>query len=137
MRISDWSFRRVLFRSLLRPLLPPLYVIPGNHDDRALIRTYLPGHAYLPAEGFLQYAVEHHPVRLIGLDTQIPGQSGGALCAERLDWLAARLAERPSAPTVVFLHHPPVKVAIDWLAGIGLAGRAALGALIADRKSAV
>src|SRR3546814_16854724 len=75
MRISDWSFRRVLFRSLLRPLLPPLYVIPGNHDDRALIRTYLPGHAYLPAEGFLQYAVEDHPVRLIGLDTQIPGQS--------------------------------------------------------------
>src|SRR3546814_16431892 len=41
---------------LLQPLIPQLYVIPGNPDARARIRSYLPRHEYLPGDGSLESA---------------------------------------------------------------------------------
>ena len=80
---------------------------------------------------FLQYVVEAWPVRLIALDTLIPGQPGGQLCAERLGWLEAQLAQEPSRPTVLFQHHPPFATGMPVLDSMGLQGTAALGQLIA------
>jgi len=59
-------------RGLLAPLPMPVYLIPGNHDARDSLRAAFPDHAYLPKEGFLQYAIEDYPLRLIGLDTLVP-----------------------------------------------------------------
>jgi 3',5'-cyclic AMP phosphodiesterase CpdA len=100
-------------RRLLAPLPMPVYLIPGNHDAREPLRTAFADHAYLPKEGFLHYAVEHSPLRLIGLDTLVPGKPYGELCAERLGWLSARLEERRDVPTLLFLHHPPFDCGID------------------------
>ena len=47
---------------------------------------------YLPAEGYLQFAIEDYPVRLVALDTLVSGKHGGMLCAERLGWLDTALA---------------------------------------------
>ncbi len=67
-------------------------------------------HAYLPRPGVpIRYAVEQFPVRLLGLDTLVPGADGGALDAAQLEWLEAQLAAAPGRPTLIFLHHPPVK----------------------------
>jgi 3',5'-cyclic AMP phosphodiesterase CpdA len=90
----------------------PVYLIPGNHDAREALRQVFDDHAYLPRSGFLQYAIEDLPVRLIALDSLVPGKGYGALCAERLDWLEARLDES-DRPTVVFMHHPPFACGID------------------------
>ena len=41
---------------LLRPLRRPLFVIPGNHDERSALRKAFGDCAYLPAgSGFLHY----------------------------------------------------------------------------------
>ncbi|MFT4581192.1 MAG: Icc protein [Gammaproteobacteria bacterium] len=109
-------------RDILSELKPPLYVIPGNHDNREEMRRAFGGDGYLPQDGFLQYTIEDWPVRLIGLDTHIPGEHGGALCAARLEWLAARLNESPQQPTVVFLHHPPFAVGHLLMDDMGLDG---------------
>jgi len=93
-------------RRVLAPLSMPVHLIPGNHDARDALREAFPEHAYLPASGFLQYVVEGLPVRLIALDTLVPGKPHGELCNERLDWLEARLAES-DRPTLLFMHHPP------------------------------
>ena len=93
-------------RRLLAPLAVPVHLIPGNHDARDALREAFPDHAYLPPTGFLQYTIENLPVRLIALDTLVPGKPHGELCAERLDWLEARLGES-DRPTVLFMHHPP------------------------------
>ena len=99
-------------KRLLAPLAMPVYLIPGNHDAREALRAAFADHAYLPASGFLQYASRTQPVRLIALDTLVPGKPHGALCAERLDWLEARLGES-DRPTILFMHHPPFDCGID------------------------
>ncbi len=94
----------------------PVYVIPGNHDDRAGLRGAFADQGYLPADGeFLHYTVETHPIRLIGLDTVIPGECGGRMCEARLGWLDDRLAEQPNRPTLVFMHHPPFVTGIGFM----------------------
>jgi len=96
-----------LLREILAKLPLPVYLMPGNHDGRQALRAAFPDHRYLSREGeFLQYAVDEYPVRLLALDTVIPGRPEGTLCAQRLHWLQQRLDES-DAPTVIALHHPP------------------------------
>jgi 3',5'-cyclic AMP phosphodiesterase CpdA len=118
-------------RSILDGLAMPLYVIPGNHDAREpLARAFAAG-GYLPREGaFLHYTVEEWPVRLIALDTLVPGASGGRLCPERLAWLDARLGEGRGRPTVVFMHHPPFLTGMRAMDAMGLEGKAELADVI-------
>jgi 3',5'-cyclic AMP phosphodiesterase CpdA len=109
-------------RHLLAPLPMPVYLIPGNHDDRDALRATFADRRYMPSEGFIQYVVDDGPLRLIAIDTLIPGAPGGRVDRERLAWLDARLGEAPSKPTAIFMHHPPFKTAIDFMDGIGLDG---------------
>jgi Icc protein len=105
-----------IVRDALGALPMPVYAVPGNHDRReafvAALRAHYP---HLPATGFQHYVVEDFPVRMIGLDTVIAGQDGGEICAEREAWLAERLAEGQGRPTLIFMHHPPFRVAVDGM----------------------
>ncbi|AUZ46096.1 phosphodiesterase [Pseudomonas orientalis] len=93
----------------------PCYLVPGNHDARGPLLDAFGDHAYLPlsAEGPLDWVVDTHPLRLIGLDSTIPGSHGGQLLDSQLHWLDEQLALRPQAPTLLILHHPP------FISGIG------------------
>ena len=118
-------------REILAPLPMPVYVIPGNHDDREALRAAFPDHAYLgQSAGFVQYAIEDWPLRIVALDTVIPGSDAGTLCAERLAWLEAALAREPRKPTLVIMHHPPFDTLIDHMDAIGLAEADRLAAVI-------
>lgn len=107
-------------RTLLAPLRMPAYLIPGNHDSRDGLRAAFGADGYLPAEGFLHYAVEDHPLRLVALDTHIPGEHPGELCGERLAWLDRTLAAASDKPTVVMMHHPPFVTGIAHMDKAGL-----------------
>ena len=62
-------------RRLLAPLAAPLYIIPGNRDDRGALRAAFADQATLPANGeFLHYTVEDHALRLVALDSTAPGE---------------------------------------------------------------
>ena len=99
---------------LLDLLAPPVSIIPGNHDDREALRAAFP-HAPVDESGFLQQAIDVPEARLILLDTLYPGPGerntthGGRLCAARMGWLEARLAESHAAgqPVQILMHHPP------------------------------
>ncbi len=101
---SEAEYARL--RGILAKLPMPVYVVPGNHDARDALRAGFADHAHLQQGDFVQYAIEDHPLRLIGLDTLVEGAPHGELCDARLDWLEARLAES-DRPTVIFMHHPP------------------------------
>ena len=117
-------------RQLLAPLRAPLIVIPGNHDERDALRQSFADAAYFPESGFLQFATERDGLRLIGLDTLIPGQGGGCLCAERLRWLDATLSARPACPSLLLMHHPPFVSGIGHMDRVGLQGREEFAAIL-------
>jgi Icc protein len=121
-----------LLRELLDPVDIPMYVIPGNHDDRAALACAFAHHTYLPHDGGpLAYAIDDFDVRLIGLDTLRDGYHDGELDAARLRWLDEQLTAAPATPTLVFMHHPPFATGIWWMDGNPLVGRDAFGAVIA------
>jgi 3',5'-cyclic AMP phosphodiesterase CpdA len=128
---SGEAAQYAMLRKLLARLELPVHVMPGNHDSRDRLRAAFADHAYLPKEGaFLHYALERGPLRLIALDTQLPGEDGGALCAQRLAWLAAELERDPNHPTVIAMHHPPVPIGVDWLDRSNCANADAFAAVV-------
>ena len=118
-------------RALLAPLPMPYYLLPGNHDEREALRATFADHAYLRQwESYVQYAIDDWPVRLVALDTVIPGEGGGRLDAERLAWLDRTLSAERQKPTIVVMHHPPFPTLIGHMDGIGLEGSDELAAVI-------
>ncbi len=111
----------------------PVYLMPGNHDARDTLRDGFPEHAYLRQHpDWIQYVIEEYPLRLIALDTLVPGSGHGELCDGRLAWLDEKLAEQPGRPTMVMLHHPPFKTGIAHMDRMGLlSGAEGLGAIVA------
>jgi 3',5'-cyclic AMP phosphodiesterase CpdA len=122
-----------MLAGLLRQhLAMPVYVIPGNHDDRFALRqglAHLPGVTSDPE--FVQYVVDDLPVRLVLLDTLVPGTSHGELGPARLDFLDRALAAAPQRPTIVAMHHPPFVCGIGHMDRINLRDAAAFAAVIA------
>jgi 3',5'-cyclic AMP phosphodiesterase CpdA len=117
-------------RELLAALPLPAYVVPGNHDDRTGLRAAFGPQGRHAMDAYVQYVVDAGPLRLVALDTAIPRENPGELCAERLKWLEARLAEAPARPTIVFMHHPPFRIGLHALDAMGLREPEALGRLI-------
>jgi Icc protein len=120
---------------LLAPITAPIYLLPGNHDDPAMLRECFPAHDYMarPVAGrYAQYATRIGALHLIALDTTVPRQSHGELCDTRLDWLEAELARVSGEPVIVAMHHPPFPTLIGHMDTIGLrAGGERLRAVVA------
>lgn len=106
---------------------PPVRLLLGNHDDRAAFFSVFPD---LPAEdGFAQSAVDAGGHRLLFLDTLEEGAVAGRLCERRLARLDGWLAET-SAPTLIFMHHPPFDIGMPPLDGVKLANPQALAEVL-------
>jgi 3',5'-cyclic-AMP phosphodiesterase len=105
-------------RELLAPLLMPVHVLPGNHDDPAAVPAW--------------YAVPCGKLRLVACDSTVPAEDGGSFGPERLSRLEQLLAEDPRTATVVAMHHPPIDIGVEAADAIGLPreDRAALGELL-------
>jgi 3',5'-cyclic-AMP phosphodiesterase len=118
-------------RELLAPLPMPVYLMPGNHDDRDQLRSSFPDHLYLGSNGFVQFSVPVGDLQLIALDTVNTGASAGFLCSERLAWLAKELKIHANKPVIIAMHHPPFQTLIGHMDAIGLlAGADELEALV-------
>jgi Icc protein len=129
---TDAEYEQV--RELLAPLGVPMYVLPGNHDDRRALNRHfgVPGADGEP----VQYAVDLGPLRLVVLDTTRPGEDPGRLDSERLAWLDAELAATPDAPTLLAMHHPPLSTGIPLWDELGLptADRQALSEVLEGHR---
>lgn len=115
---------------ILERLEAPLYPIPGNHDDRAMLRRTFESSGVLPPEGRLSYARDLGPLRLIGLDSLVDEGSWGLLGDEQLGWLDDQLAAGADHPTLIALHHPPIRTGIGHMDWSMLRDAAALEAIV-------
>ncbi len=118
-------------RGLLERLEAPVHVLPGNHDDRRRLREAfgLPGRGEEP----VNYSVEVGELRLVVLDSNVPGRDAGAYGPEQLEWLDEELGREGGRPTLLALHHPPLATGIPGWDAINLepADREALARVVA------
>ncbi len=89
----------------------PVFVLAGNKDNRENLHEAFAEYGYLsPDPGFIHYAIEDFPLRLIVLDTMTTRSNKGDFCRERADRLIDMMGAVPSRLIVVFTHHPPYVV---------------------------
>ena len=124
-------------RPILERLPMPVYAIPGNHDDREAMLA-LDGVAVVGADSaFRHYAVDLGDLRLVALDSNVPGKAHGALCAERKAWLETELANGDDRPVLMMVHHPPAETGIAFMDRIPLASDPALEAIIRQHAARI
>jgi len=114
--------------------------VMGNHDDRAAFRADLLG---LP--GRLSASSSPSPastapvdsvtnvngLRIIALDTSVPGYHHGELTDDQLDWLAATLREPSRCGSILALHHPPIASPLGLMTVLELREQHRLAAVVA------
>jgi 3',5'-cyclic-AMP phosphodiesterase len=97
-------------RNLVEPLADRLGAqliwVMGNHDNRAALREHLLREA--PTMAPMDRVHEIAGLRVIALDTSVPGHHHGEIAQEQLQWLAAQLAEPAPFGTILAMHHPPI-----------------------------
>ncbi len=102
-----------LAAALLRQAHVPVYVAPGNRDDREnLRRAFSPWACRAAQTGFLTYAVDDFPVRLIAVDTVTSDSNKGDFCPERVQRLVDLIDAERTKPIAAFMHHPPFVVGV-------------------------
>jgi 3',5'-cyclic AMP phosphodiesterase CpdA len=122
-----------LLQGMLSRLDMPVLMVPGNHDRREnlLAGLSLDPHTVRDS-GFVQFVADLGPMRLIGLDTLVPGQSAGGLCEARLALLDRALDGSNGKPVAIFMHHPPFACGIAHMDAIRLLeGAEAFAAIVA------
>jgi 3',5'-cyclic AMP phosphodiesterase CpdA len=79
----------------------------GNHDERAPFARGLFGS---DDDGFQDRVHEVDGLRIVALDTSVPGYHHGDLLPDQLAWLADVLATPAEHGTLLAMHHPPLPV---------------------------
>lgn len=93
----------------------PIYFALGNHDLRGpFLEVFSGPGAQTDANGYVQYAVDFGPMRMVVCDT-LEGENDGGYDEARAAWLTATLDAEPDRPTAVILHHPPIPSGIRWM----------------------
>jgi len=91
----------------------PVYVLGGNKDNRANLRTAFAAGGYLSRDAeFIDYAIEDYPVRLIAVDTLSTASNKGDFCPERVRRLIGMIDAETAKPIALFAHHPPFEVTV-------------------------
>ncbi len=98
-------------RELVEPVAADLGAqvvwVMGNHDERA---PYAAGLFGSDDDGCQDRAYDVAGLRVLALDTTVPGYHHGDLGDAQLAWLADQLATPAAHGTLLALHHPPIPV---------------------------
>ena len=102
-------------RRMLDPWWDRIHMVPGNHDDRSLIREIFADRVPTTAAEFITFSIDAGAWRIIGLDSHRPGEVSGAVSDEQVEWLKGQLDAHGDGPVAIFMHHPPIQVGSPWL----------------------
>lgn len=119
-------------RSILEPWCDRLWLVPGNHDDRAVLRAVFPDRIPGAGAGRVEYAFQAGSWLCLGLDTHVPGSVAGRIEPDQIAWIRSRLEEHDPERVALFMHHPAVLIGCSWLDRIGLEGGELLRALLEE-----
>lgn len=110
-------------RSLVEPAAAAIGArvmwVMGNHDDRVAFRSRLLDDDSGDDAPY-DRVEEIDGLRIVTLDSSVPGHHHGEVSDEQLDWLAQVLREPAPLGTVLAMHHPPVPAVLDLAASVEL-----------------
>jgi Icc protein len=92
--------------------------VMGNHDERAPFASILLG--VQPSDAPQDRIYDIDGLRIIALDSSVPGYHHGELTDAQLSWLESVLAVPAAHGTLVALHHPPIPTPVELMAIIEL-----------------
>lgn len=107
----------------------PVVWVAGNHDERPALRRDLLG--LEPTQDPVTSVHDLDGLRLIALDTSVPGWHHGELGAQQLAWLADELSRPAPHGTLLALHHPPLPSHVPLFDILELRDQPALAEVIA------
>lgn len=105
---DDYAFIRKLLDEGAKLIGAPVHVVLGNHDHRSPFREGYLGET--PSEAPYYYSHTIQGLRLIGLNSQVPGQHNGTVDEMQLAWLKQELQTPAPKGTIVALHHPLLNI---------------------------
>jgi len=125
------AYRRVrdIVEASARRMGAELVWVMGNHDERAAFRTELLREE--PGDQPVDAVVLLNGLRVISLDTSVPGYHHGEVTADQLAWLADVLSEPAEHGSLLALHHPPVPTALPLMTILELREQSALADVLA------
>jgi 3',5'-cyclic AMP phosphodiesterase CpdA len=84
----------------------PKLILPGNSDNRILMRSVwsISHWTDVASQAAMHFAADFGEIRLIGLDTTVPGSSAGSV-SEHIPWLEQRLSIEGPTKSILFMHH--------------------------------
>lgn len=104
-----------LIAKLLDSFGIPVYSVPGNHDNAAVMTRVYPcgnmridNHLLLPTW------------QIILLNSQIPEKVQGYLDSSQLSLMQSCLDQNPNLHTMIMFHHQPTPVGSKWLDALGV-----------------
>lgn len=100
----------------------------GNHDNRSAFRTRLLGES--AGDDPIDRVDEIRGLRIITLDTTVPGHHHGEVSDDQLAWLATELARPSLEGTILVMHHPPIPSVLDLAVSVELRDQARLAAIL-------
>jgi Icc protein len=104
----------ILLEEILSGLSCPIHFLVGNHDNRVAFNRRLRSDAPTP-DAPHYYGFDHQGYHFVALDSQEPGQAGGLVDPPQLRWLRDDLARHRDQPTIVFVHHHPWPLGLQWI----------------------
>jgi Icc protein len=118
------------FADLIEPLTAPAYLMPGNHDSPQAMHEYFGNTSMFPTQApHYQYAIEDFPLRVLMLNSHYDNSELPYFGRRRLQWLEDTL-NASDRPTLIAIHHPPMRTGIEFIDMVGSKWYTDLGAVL-------
>jgi 3',5'-cyclic-AMP phosphodiesterase len=102
--------------------------VMGNHDDRGAFREAL--FAEQPSTRPVDRVYDVNGLRVITLDSTVPGHHYGEVTGAQLDWLAEELSTPAPHGTILAMHHPPLPSVLDLAVAVELREQSGLAEVL-------
>jgi Icc protein len=121
---------RAIVEPAARRLGAEVIWVMGNHDDRGQFRdSLLDEH---PSTNPVDRVYDVNGLRIIALDSTVPGHHYGEVTDAQLAWLSEVLSTPAPHGSILAMHHPPVPSVLDLAVTVELRTQRELAAVIRD-----
>lgn len=119
---------RAMVEPVAKRLGAQIIWVMGNHDNRSAFRSALLSE--FPSTSPIDRVYDVNGLRVIALDSSVPGRHHGEVTDAQLDWLAEELSVAAPHGTILAMHHPPLPSVLDLAVAVELREQSGLAEVL-------